>query len=53
MGLEASGDIKEYMEVNKIRDTGTLMGSINYGISGEDSVDVGINIEYALSYVAE
>lgn len=52
MGLEAAGAVKSYMEVNKIRDTGTLMGSINSGLSSEDSVDVGTNVEYA-TYVHE
>lgn len=47
MGIEAAGAVKSYMEVNRIRDTGTLMGSINSGLSSEDSVDVGTNIEYA------
>lgn len=47
MGIEAAGSVKGYMATNQIRDTGTLMGSINYGLSGEDSVDVGTNVEYA------
>lgn len=47
MGLEGAGAVKSYMAAHKIRDTGTLMGSISSGISGEDSVDVGTNVEYA------
>lgn len=47
MGIEAAGGVKEYMMREKIRDTGTLMGSISSAQSGPDTVDVGTNVEYA------
>lgn len=55
MGTEAVGAVVKQMQDGygrPIRQTGNLMGSIAYARSGDMSVDVGTNTEYA-TYVHE